>query len=197
MASRISHKSRRSSRSFSLLIVTRASGTAMEVRMSRIMVAMISSSSVKPCWGPMLRPRWNVDRLIVPSFSNFPVARRLPKLLLDGHGSLRAVHGDGLHAGIARSATSNGQGRLPARLRLKSHSYHRALARNSARSGWPCGRDLQGAAGFVFAVHERHSLAILREEAAVGDIDQLHPRRNVVQLHGHRINVLRPGQEQV
>lgn len=49
MASRISHTARRRSRSRWRLMVTRASGIAIVLRMSMMMVAMINSIRVKPC----------------------------------------------------------------------------------------------------------------------------------------------------
>ncbi len=57
IASRSSHKSRRSSCSLCRLIVTWAKSSAINVRMERIVAATISSKSVKPLADRQLGPR--------------------------------------------------------------------------------------------------------------------------------------------
>src|ERR1700682_1076191 len=187
MASRISHKSRRNSFSFSRLMVTRASGIAIAVRTIRITVAMINSRSVKPRSGLALRPPWNLHTFMVASsFFNFGFGSECRPRLLNSHRRLRPVHRDGLQTGIARSAPSDSERSLPARLRLESYRDHRALSGNSTRPRRPRGGNLQSTGGFVFAMHEGNRLSILRQEAAVRHVDQLKLGRVIVHLHRHR-----------
>src|SRR5258708_747501 len=208
MASRISHKSRLNSFSLSRLMVTRASGSAIAVRTIRITVAMINSRSVKPRSDLALRPLWNLHTFMVASSFHSRLTECTPPFLLDGqwastgrsldgHRRLRPVHGDGLQSGIARSAPRDRKRSLSARLRLESYGDHRAVSVNSTLSRRPRGRNLQRAGSFVFAMHQRNRLSILREEATVRHIHQLQLGGIVVHLHPHRINILRPGNQQL
>src|SRR6516164_1166516 len=111
MASRISHRSRRKSRSFSRLMVTRARGMASVVRSIRIVVATISSTRVKPCWGCLIGPFSGTADLIKDLLFEerqdgaflAHKAMRAWRTLLNGDRCGSSSHQRGLHAGVAHT----------------------------------------------------------------------------------------------
>src|SRR6266849_1197045 len=171
MASRISHRDWRNSFSLSRLMVTRSRGTAIIVSTERMIEAMTNSMSVKPRWDFGLRPRWKRDSFIVVSFCSAPDLEAA--LLLNGYGCLRSVHRNGLQTGIACSAPGDRQGRLAARLRLKSYGDHRSLPGDSTRSRRPRGGYLESSGRFIFTMHQGYRLPVLRKESSVGYVHQL------------------------
>src|SRR5215472_39760 len=140
MASRISHRAWRNSFSRSRFTVTRSSGTAIIVSTDRMMVAMTNSRRVKPRSSLPPWRRSNFDSFIIVASCAIPGLEAA--VLLNRHGGLRAVHGDGLQIGIARSAPGDGQGGLTGCLRLESYRDHRSLPGDSTGSRRPRGRNL-------------------------------------------------------
>src|SRR6266487_4546187 len=138
-------------------MVTRAKGSAMSVRIERMVAAIISSRSVKPLARFTLGPEWNLRNLIVlalvigrrsgkrpsgakPSYRVGITARlkpcpsrpRSPRcsevcFLLDRDGGLCSVDRDGLQTRIARTASSDGQGSLSIGFCQESYGDDRAL----------------------------------------------------------------------
>src|ERR1700685_2713503 len=157
MASRISHKACRNSRSFSRLMVTRAMGTARKVRTIKMVVATINSIKVKP----------RISRCSEKGFEKAVIG------LVDVHRSRSSSHQRGLHIGVARSSLGNGKGGLSGGFRHEGQSYDRSLPGNAGGAGRPGSGDLKSAAGIVVAMNQRHRLTVLGEEGAVRDIDHL------------------------
>src|SRR5579864_166471 len=156
MASRICHSAARSSFSFSRWMVTRARGSAINVRIERMVAATISSSSVKPVALVVLGPRWNFFVLIL---SSSLITRFL---LLNRDGGLRSVDGDGLQSRITGSSTSDGQGSLSIGLRLERECDDRALSGNSSGARGTRRRNLRLSDGLIFAMNKCYGLAVLR-----------------------------------
>src|ERR1700722_13866634 len=125
------------------------------VRSVAVVCSIISTSSLH---SPILA---RDTRIAAPNFIGFVLVRRC-FLSLNRYGRLRAVDGDGLHSRIQRSAPGDDQRGLPAGLGLERHRNHGALAGDSAGARWTSWCDGQLPHGFVFAVHQRYGLAVLR-----------------------------------
>src|SRR5579871_421734 len=190
MASRICHRAIRNWRSFSRWMVTLASGTTMVERMTRMEVAMINSRSVKPPSGLKPRPRWNRENIFIA-----PLEERGTLRLLHGNRRLRSVDGDGLQSGVTRPALRDGQGSLSAGLRLECYGHDRALSRDAAGTGRPLRRNVQPF--FILAMYQGHGLAVLREEAAIGNVHHFQQLVVIIQLYRHGENILCAGNLQV
>src|SRR5271165_1555753 len=174
-------------------MVSRANGSAISVRIERMVAATINSSSVKPLCLRTRVPRWKCNVMFVFATRIPPVRRTL----LDGHRCLCSIDRDRLQSRIASSAPRDCQRSLALCLSLESKSDHRALARYSTCPRWPRGRDLRLSNGLIVAMNQRHHLTILRQESAIGYVDQLNHLRVVVQLYWHGVNVLRAGNQQI
>src|SRR5271165_1742256 len=149
MASRISHKSCRNSRSLLRWIVTRTTGTATAVRIMRIVMATISSTTVKPLSLEI---------------------RSIDLRLVHRHNGLRPTGRHRLHAGIFQHGAVDAQRRLAGRLGLEGERKYLTVAVDADASGWPRRRKLQDAHHAVVAMHQRDRLAVLREHGSVRDI---------------------------
>src|SRR5438045_1259245 len=111
-------------------------------------------------------------------------------MLLHSDGCLSAVHGDRLHGRITGAPASDGQGRLSWRLGHKSERDNSSLAGDTSCSRRTSCRNLQCPGRWIVAVNKSDGLAILRQESAVRNVDDLQLVGIVVQLQGHGINVL-------
>src|SRR5580704_748766 len=182
MASRISHRSARSRRSFSRLMVRRAIGTAMVDRTSRMAVAIISSRSVNPQSGREPCPRRIRLSFMIDSSPNGS---------LNGYRRLRAIHRDGLQTWVAGSAAGDRQRSLSRGLSLERDRDYSTLTRNAASPWRTRGGDLQCSGGFIFAMDKSYDLPVLREESPIRNVYELQLCGIVVHLDGHGIYVLR------
>src|ERR1700726_1871898 len=154
-------------------MVTRASGSAIKVRIDKMVAATISSRSVKPRASFALCRRRNCCRFVILVGDPISGWSKTAPALLDCDRGLCSVDCDGLQAGIARSSSSDGQGSLSICLGLESESDHGTLAGNSAGAGRAGGRDRCLSDGFILAVNQTDRLAILREEATIRNVHQL------------------------
>src|SRR5437868_3437755 len=160
MASRISQRSRRSSRSLSRFTLTLAIGTAAPARIPMIVMAMISSISEKPtsCW-----PRFHETLNLLTILSIVTLAHT------DGH--LRSHDRNRLLCAVSCSRTCDAENRISGRLGLPGDRKYRSIAGHPLGPRRTSRRRHQQA--IVIAVRQGNRLIIPRQQLARGDIHQL------------------------
>src|SRR5580692_3983188 len=154
MASRISHRSRRSSRSRSRLTLKRATGTAAEARIARIATVTINSIKVRPRSERFRIGRW---LLIGP--------------LLHRNGRLRAFALHRLLCAVHGARTRDADWSASRSLGLKRKDTNHACSAHADCSRRPRRID-DDRAGTVVAMHQRHRLAVTPKEVAIAYVDQ-------------------------
>src|ERR1700761_8230276 len=154
MASRISHRSRRNSRSRSRLTLKRATGTAAEARIARIATVTISSIKVRP-----RSERFRIGRL------------QLIGALLHHNGRLRTFSRYGLLGGVQGSRTCDADGRASRSLGLKREDANDTGAAHARRSRRTRGIDDDSTRAIV-AMGQGDRLSIPAEEVAIANIHQ-------------------------
>src|SRR4051812_5450228 len=181
-------------------MVTRANGTAIPLRMSRILVATISSIKVKPrslCFLRIsIRTSWQdkIARYQRPSSERRPKCPRLPALL-NCNRRAGPIDWKRLHSWITSSAPCDRQRCLTRSFSNKRERHYSSLTRNSRRSGRPRGHYLHSAV--IFAMRNCYDLPILRQKAAVRNVCHLQELRIVRNLHRHLEDILPAVQKHV
>src|SRR5579863_9978587 len=172
MASRISHRSRRSSCSFSRLTRNMAVGTAAEARMPRMVTVTISSTSVSPrSPGRVLRFGFSSLIGVIPSLHANAYLPALRRQLLLG-----AVDGRG---------TGDDNGSLPGTLGLEAQRANGTRPGDARGPRRPRGVD-GDVARTVFAMHQRHCLAVFAQQVALLNAHQRDLSRVVLDLQRDR-----------
>src|SRR5258708_1060033 len=174
MAARISHKSRCNSASFWRFTTKRADGTAAPIRMSKIVVATISSSKVTP----------RCDRCCFNAFIS-------DAILIYRDRRLRSQRLNRLVLAVASARDGNRHHARPFRFGNEHQVEYRAVAGDATDARRTLRHNLQRTCGGIIPVYERGLLAVFRQEAPIRDVHELQHIRIIGNLQRYRVNVMR------